>query len=351
MSVTENTKTILKRMLSKINSIYDKSEGSFFYDLLSPVAIELNTLKEKISTMFDSCFADTATKSDLDRICKTVGIYRKMASNASGYVTIKGISGAKIVKGEYVSCGLINFAFTESTTVPESGEIKVLVQCVSTGTIGNVDAGSIVNFPKTLEGLTSVTNENAFINGYAEETDEELRERYYLKARTPSTSGNKNHYVLWSREVVGVGDAKCVPRWNGRGTVKVVIINSNKKGADNTLVKAVADYIEEQRPIGADVTVVSATEVPITVNVKIILNSEYDLSTVTETIKTEIDLYLKDNAFNYEYVSIAKISQIILQVTGVEDIDFESMNLNGESRNVQIASDEIAVLSAVNVEV
>ena len=351
MSLANETKNILKRMLNKISSIYDKSEGSFFYDLLSPVSIELNKLREKIATMFDTCFADTATGKDLERICKTLGVYRKTATCSTGYVTVKGSSGANIVSGELVSCGLINFAFLENATIPESGSIKVKVQCLLTGTIGNVDANTIVNFPKTLDGLTAVTNEDAFYNGYAEETDEELRERYFLKARTPSTSGNKNHYVLWGREVVGVGDAKCVPRWNGRGTVKVVIINSNKRGADEILVKSVFDHIEEQRPIGADVTVVSATEIPITVNVKIILNSEYELSEVKETIQEELTSYLQNNAFNYEYVSIAKISQLILQVKGVEDIDFESMNLNGESKNVPINSDEIAVLSAVNLEV
>lgn len=65
-----------------------------------------------------------------------------------------------------------------------------------------------------------------------QETDDELRARYYIKIQTPATSGNAYHYRLWSKEVSGVGDAKVYPLWNGNGTVKVLIIDSNKTGAE-----------------------------------------------------------------------------------------------------------------------
>lgn len=351
MNLIETSKTILTRMLNKISSVYDKSEGSFFYDLLSPVSIELNKLKVKVAELFSNCFADTATGKDLERICKTVGIYRKTASASSGYVTVKGSYGAKIVEGEIVSCGLINFAFMENATIPESGEIKVKVQCKQVGLIGNVPAGSIINFPKTLEGLTSVINDEDFINGYETENDEELRERYYLRVRMPSTSGNRFHYEAWSRDVIGVSDSKCIPRWNGRGTVKVVIVDANHRGASKELVKEVFDYIETQRPIGADVTVVGAREVAVNVNATIKLNSAYVLNDVVKNIKKEIKTYLEDNGLQSDYVSIAKISQLILNVEGVNDLDYDSLTLNGQSKNVILEIDQIATMGDINVGV
>lgn len=351
MNIIETSKTILTRMLNKISSVYDKSEGSFFYDLLSPVSIELNKLKVKVAELFSNCFADTATGKDLERICKTVGIYRKTASASTGYVTVKGSYGAKIVEGEIVSCGLINFAFMENATIPEIGEIKVKVQCKQVGLIGNVPAGSIINFPKTLEGLTSVINDEDFINGYETENDEELRERYYLRVRMPSTSGNRFHYEAWSRDVIGVSDSKCIPRWNGRGTVKVVIVDSNHHGANKELVKEVFNYIETQRPIGADVTVVGAEDLPINIDVTIALNSSYILNDVVKNIKSEITKYLQDNGFRCEYISIAKISQIILGVDGVNDLKYETLKLNGQSKNVVLEIDQIATLGNLNVGV
>lgn len=351
IKIVETSKIILSRMLNKISSIYDKSEGSFFYDLLSPVSIELQNVKSKIANMFDKYFADTATESDLERICKMMGIYRKIASPASGVVTVKGTYGAKIPAGEYVSCGLINFEFIEDNTIPESGEIDVTVRCVQAGIIGNVDAGSIISFPKTLEGLTSVFNQYAFKNGYETETDEELRDRYYLKVRTPVTSGNKFHYESWSREIAGVSDARCIPRWNGRGTVKVVLIDSNHKGANEELIKEVSEYIETQRPIGADVTVVGAREVSINVSATIILNSSYILNDVINNIKSQINTYLNDCGLSADYVSIAKISQIILGVDGVTDLKYETLKLNGQSKNIELDVDQIAVLGELSVGV
>ena len=127
------------------------------------------------------------------------------------------------------------------------------------GSIGNIIAGNIKSFPVTLSGITAVTNTEAMTGGYDAETDDELRLRYLKKVSTPGTSGNKYHYMNWAMEIVGVGDVRVLPLWNGNGTVKVVIINANKGSADANLINEVEAYIEENRPIGANVTVVSAT--------------------------------------------------------------------------------------------
>lgn len=341
--------TILKRMLSNLSSRYDRTKGGFFYDFFATLAIEIDKLKQSQNSILKNYFVDTAEGTYLTLKCAERGVNRKLATSATGYVIVKGVEGAEIIQGEVVASDLINFRFTESKTIPSGGTVKVAVECVSEGTIGNVPTGSITSFPKTLAGLYEVTNENPFTNGYDEETDEALRERYYTFVQTPSTSGNKHEYKNWALSVVGTGGAKVIPRWNGRNTVKVIIISANATGADEELIKNVSDYIEDVRPIGADVTVVSATEKQINVSLNIAVDIDnYNAEEVKEEVKKNVEAYIKSLAFNRTYVSYAKVGAVILDTNGV--IDYSNLTVNDGDENVQIADDEVAVYGGVTFE-
>jgi uncharacterized phage protein gp47/JayE len=243
--VPDNKEVIQSRMLGNISDEYDKTVGSFFYDATKPVAIELEKLDIKADDILNKGFADTAAGADLERKCGEQGIYRKPATKATGTVTINGIAGSPIVKGEMVASDSASFIFTEDAVVPAGGSINVPVECTEYGTVGNVPAGTIRYFPKTLEGLQTVINAQTFTTGYEAESDEDLRQRYYDKVRTPATSGNKYHYLNWAKEVTGVGDARVFPLADGPGTVKVVIINSNNRAADAALIDDVVAHIDE----------------------------------------------------------------------------------------------------------
>lgn len=346
--MSDSRDVIQARLLSNVDDTYNKSEGEFIYDALKPVAIELESSYVIIDGLLDKAFADTATGKNLERIVKSVGLTRKTTIQSSGIVKITGVVGSAIIEGDLVASDSVNFIFTETTIIPESGYIDVEVQCSSYGTVGNVPIGAIKYFPKTLAGLQTVTNLSAFTNGYDEETNEELRARYYTKVQTPATSGNKYHYLNWALEVTGVGNAKVLPLWNGNGTVKVIIINSNMLVADSTLVSNVANYIEAERPIGANVTVVSATGLSIKVNVIITIDSSATTkSEALDNIKSAITKYLANIAFKQDYVSYAKIGSIILDVTGVED--YSNLLINSGTSNISIADTQVAILGGVTL--
>lgn len=346
--MSNSREVIQARLLGNVSDTYDKTEGTFFYDALKPVAIELENTYIVADGILDKSFADTATGKDLDRIVKAVGLSRKLTTKSYGTVTITGLKNAIIKKGEKVSSDSINFIFTEDAVIPDTKTINVKVECEKYGVVGNVPIGAIKFFPKTLEGLQTVINTGAFNNGYDEETDADLRERYYTKVRTPATSGNVYHYLNWSKEVTGVGDARIIPLWNGNGTVKVIIINSNKTGADATLINSVATHIEEVRPIGATVTVVSANEKGINVNVTLIIDSiNIALNQVISNIEIAIKEYLESIAFKQNYVSYAKIGSIILETDGV--IDYSDLKVNNGIINIPVADTEVATVGGVAV--
>src|SRR5690606_15582268 len=131
--------------------------------------------------------------------------------------------------------------------------------------------------------------------GYDAETDNELRARYYDKLQRPGKAGNKYHYEEWAREVLGVGDVRVFPRFNGPLTVKVVIIDSNKQPADLLLIDRVYSHIEEEMPFGvSELSVVSATPKPIDVSAELTLGDGYALENVQPEVEQNIRAYLSE---------------------------------------------------------
>lgn len=350
--MSDSRDVILERMLANIDDAYDKSEGSFFYDAIKPIAIELEAAYTDQEKIIDRGFADTATGADLDRLVyQRAGITRKPATKATTTVTVTGAQGATINAGDKVASETVNFVFTESKVIDATGQVNVLVECEEAGSIGNVPVGSIKYIPVVLPGLTSVTNPEAVTNGYDGETDDELRQRYYEHIQTPATSGNKYHYQNWAKEVIGVGDAKVYPLWNGNGTVKVVIIDANKRAADAQLVADVAAYIEEQRPIGAVVTVESATEKPINVSFAAVKDPAYTDQQILDNVTAAITDYLKSIAFVQNVVSYAKIGNAIIDSPGI--LDYSNLTINGGTANIPLTETgvltEVAVPGVINI--
>jgi uncharacterized phage protein gp47/JayE len=139
---------------------------------------------------------------------------------------------------------------------------------------------------------------------------------------------------------------RVLPLWNGNGTVKVIIINAHKQPAETPLIAGVAARIEELRPVGADVTVVTATPVNINVSATLTLLGG-TVAGVKPKIEQAITEYLKKTAFVSTYVSIAHIGAAILSVDGVRD--FSNLRLNSTTNNVNISDTQVAVLGVVTL--
>lgn len=348
-----SSEAILSEILADIDDKYDKSKGSFVYDVLSSGANKFAQYDESINTMVERRFATTATGKDLQYVVVDHGVIPKTSTKSNGPVTITGIAGSPITKGEMVSADAVKFKFIQDSVIPASGTIDVMVECEIYGIKGNVPIGAIRFFPKTLQGLQTVTNKTAFTNGYDGEEDPELKERFFEKVQEPATSGNEAEYKAWAKSITGVSDAKVIPIWdksngkNGAGTVKVIIINSDKRAADQTLIDSVKTYIEGVRPVGATVTVISALELSINVSATLILAPGQVLDNVKTVVETNITNYLKTIAFKQSFVSFAAMSSIIFNSQGV--IDVSNLNLNGDVANVQIENEQVAVLGSVLV--
>lgn len=331
---------VLTAMLARVPDSYDKTEGSIFHDALAPVSPEIVKLAEYAGDILNDRFLDSAVGDKLDRVTIEFGVERKAAQYASGEVTFTGTAGTVIAAGALVASETAQYYTKTDCTIPAT----VGIVCTEPGIVGNVGAGYITRLPVTLSGVTSVTNTEAIIGGYDKETDADLRERTYLKIRTPGTSGNKNDYVNWALSIDGVGGAKCIPLWDGAGTVKVVITDANGETAGSELISDVADHIETVRPVGADITIVSATPVIINVSAAVVLLAGYTAETVNAAITAAIRKYLQSFKLSGTMVSYAKVGAIILGVEGVSD--YSGLAVNGGAVNIAIADVEVPVMGA-----
>lgn len=338
-------------MLSQIDNEYRKRQGYPTYDLTRGFAFGVKDcwdLAYNTALKFD---VENLNGSELDLfISERTGLDRKQATKSKGEITIVNGNGS-ILKGDLFATEQgVQFVATESKEV-HSGD-TVAIQSVVGGHDMNVGVNEITQMPVTLQGIYKITNSSPLIGGYDEETDEDYRERYYIKLRTPVNGVNANQYVLWAESVDGVGRARCIPIWNGINTVKVVLVGNDFKPASDDLVNRVQDYIDPNKngdgsgvaTIGAVTTVVKATQVNVNVDIYG-LKVSGALEETKNAIKVNLDRYIKTSAFNKDYISLAKIGLVIAETKNVDD--YKEIRMNGSHDSLQLQKDECGVLNEV----
>ncbi|HGM1442024.1 TPA: baseplate J/gp47 family protein, partial [Clostridioides difficile] len=168
------------------------------------------------------------------------------------------------------------------------------------------------------------------------ETDEELKERFYKIQRNQATSGNKAHYEEWALEVEGVYNAKIYPRWDGPGTVKVLIFGENNQAVDTEVIERCKEHIEEEMPIGPALTVLTPSVLDISISASIKLEAGYTLDFVKESFLESINSYLIN--VNKEII-YTKVSAILASIEGIHD--FSNLLLNNKAENIVFEEDKV----------
>ena len=177
------------------------------------------------------------------------------------------------------------------------------------------------------------------------EVDDAFRARLLDKIRQPITSGNANHYVYWARQVPGVGAARCIPTWDGPGTVKVVVLSAAMADPDDALIADVRSYVETQRPVGASVTVSKAVPVDVTISVKATLEAGRNPDEVRAQIAAAIQSYCTEIAFALTTLSYHKLGDLMFDVPGV--VDISAYTLNGKTASITLTAEQFARLKEV----
>lgn len=336
---------ILASIKARIPIDIDMSEGSFVDTLVRGAAFEIADSYFDQQALLPIAFVDETSGPYIDKRAAEYGIARKAGTKAHASVTFSGSDGVVVPAGTGVQTqdGLV--FYTDSAVTVASGTVTADVTAAESGAEYNVDAGAIVLMQNSTG--VAVSSSTAANGGTDDETDAALLSRLYALWQKPATSGNANQYEAWALEVDGIGGAKVWPAWNGGGTVKVVILDSNMEPPTSDKVSEVAAHIEEVRPICVDVTVVAATETELAIAAAVQIDSTTTKEVVQEKFTALVDAYCKSIAFASQTVVYNRIAYMLLSIDGVTD--FTALTVNGGTENITLDDNAVPVLGSVTV--
>ncbi len=343
---------IMESLTANIDPSLDTEEGSVLYDALAPCAIELANLYIQLDTVLNQTFVDTATGGYLDLRCGEKGIKRKEAT----YAVVKGVfepSNIELLNQRF-TCGSYSY---KAYHKEEDG--VYLLKCESSGSAPNSTVGTLIpiNF---IEGLQTATITEISIPGEDEETDEELREKYFTNLESIAFGGNIADYRAKIESLDGVGATKIIPVWNGGGTVKALLLDSEFKAASNNLINYVQEIMDPLQdgngtgmvPVGHKLTVAAAKNKAINISYSITYEGS-EQSVIDAAVKAAVEKYFKSLAklwadSNTITVSYMGIASAIYSVAGVKDLSALSVNsvnnINNGVQSVELSYDEIPVI-------
>jgi len=348
---------------------YANSKGLNIKDFTTnPVAMtkietsahQIEILENKAETIRSHFFIDDTPDEYLDRRLSERGLPPRFSGARASGVAIAGkgspfIIGSSIYKDTVFKTldGNVEIVVTADTNIIIGAtSVSIPVQCTQAGTDGNLPPNIALTYSGVAinEVETIRIGPDGLSGGLNAETPDEIRLRLKEDMKKQATSANKIHCEKWAKEVPGVGDAFCIPLWNGDNTSKVVIVDKDKKPASAELVQKVQDYIDPgvtglgdgAGPIGLYITVAAADELQIVLAAKLILDPNFSLEKVKVKIESSIAEYLKSIVFKENVVRYNHIGDIIYNTEGI--IDYSDFTINGGTANIVIPKGSAPVL-------
>ena len=346
--------------LSFVSDEVDKRQGSIIYDALAPFCQVLAAGAIELRNFYTQTYAVTATGQELNNRVAEQGISRYSATYAVKKVVLQDESGNPVTVplGSRFSTTSntrpVNYAISAQFT---DGGVAVAgvyeATCEEPGIVGNEYFGNLVNIT-FIQGLASAQMTTTLVPARDEETDEELRERYFEALNQKPFGGNIADYRTKVQEIKGVGAVQIYPVWNGGGTVKLSIVDPSYGPCSSEFIQSVQRQIDPENaegqtgtglgiaPVGHKVTVVTPQEVVIDVSANITLQAGYTKGQVEQPITDALGDYIDSlrrswadandlNVYTTD-VFLSRASAAIIGVAGVANVS--DVTLNGQSADM-----------------
>lgn len=353
---------LMELALSFVPDDRDKRQGSVIYDALAPFCQVIAAGAIQLRQFYTQTYAVTATGEDLDNRVAEQGITRFAATYAVRKISVADEDGNPVVLplgsrfSTVSSTNPVNYTVTaqyveDGVAVPGSYEAT----CEETGVVGNEYSGNLINIT-FVQGLASATMSSTLVPARNQETDDELRERYFDTLNQKAFGGNIADYRAKVMELAGVGAVQIYPVWNGGGTVKLSIVDPSYGPCSPEFLASIQEEIDPENaqgeqgtgmgiaPIGHKVTVVTPDEVTINITADIVLGTNYTLGQVETPIKEAIANYIQSlrqswadatdlNVYSCD-VFVSRVSATIVNVLGVSNVT--NVTINGAAQDIEL---------------
>lgn len=347
---------IQKRMLDRVSPKYDRREGSIIYDGCAPASIELAEAYIMARVILKQTFATTADREYLILRAAEFNIAPEPATAAE----VEGKFSQAISIGTRFNYENLNFVVTELISDVDH---TYKMTCETTGIAGNNCVGNIIPIDP-IPGLATAEITKVITPGENEEDTETFRLRYFAALKSKAYGGNGADYHEKVMAIQGVGGVKVYRCWNGGGTVKLVLLNSEYDIPTAEMIREVQNTIDPPNqpglgygiaPIGHIVTVVAATSVKINVTARLTLKEGYEAADVQPLVEKAIADYLEArrkewcNQSDTEQV-IVRAAYILTAMLNVQNVtDVADVRINKETDRLTLQTDECPVIGTVTL--
>ena len=353
--IDKNFDDIMSDLLSRVPDDIDKREGSVIYDALAPVAMELVLLYYEYLDAVRNSFGITADRSSLILRAMDRDVHIKEATHS----IVKGVFNREIPQGYRFNYEKLNFRVEDSLGMDGKRDLYLYkLRAEEPGAIGNVDFGNLTPIDE-IGNLSYAKIEGVLTPGADAEDTESFRRRYYDSIKRSDYGGNIDDYKRKVTAIDGVGAVKVYPVWNGGGTVKLVIQNSEYKTPSKEMIDDVQTKVDPVTnhgkgmgiaPIGHTVTVTGAVRMSIKVKTTYEKAVSADKSVIEGKIQSKINRYMEELAEKWwestaTIIRISRIESLILEVDGV--IDVKNTSINGKEENLQLSDEAYPALEEV----
>lgn len=321
---------------------------------LSVYAMQTSEFYEEASKIYNSNDLDKARNIDLDILGSKIGVTRPQARKSSVTLRFDNTSNTDrdilIPRGTIVSDGRGTSYYTVTNATIVNGVNSVYVGALS------VDGGYNTHVPayslnyierdgSNLDNYVTVTNPKGSAGGRSAFSDDEYRELIRNWSRS-HIKGTKEAYELFFTYYPGIESYNLIPKWDGAGTVKIVIDPSDDWIIDDVEKK----ILQNVELFDDDVFVTGATKKVIDINavanVSIDNVDEYttkEKETIKQQVKNAVQVYIdggyRSNGNYYtglligeDFIPLQCAVFVLQEVPQIKSIDFANTVKNFDKK-------------------
>jgi uncharacterized phage protein gp47/JayE len=338
---------------SSASFLVDVSVGSVVRAIFEANASVVLWLQWLILQVLASTRASTSNGPDLDSWMLDFALTRLPAVPSTGIVSFSRFVdtlSASIPTGTLVKTtdGSLVFSVTEdqSLSIWQSsasayvlpggvGSADVPVICTTSGSVGNVLAGTITVIAASLPGIDQVNNANPLSNGANAEIDSAFRNRFqgYLASRSRATLIAVQNVIANVQQGLYVAVAEnTAPNGTTQVGSFLVIVDDGTGYPSSELLSTVATAVDAVRPIGTTFAVMPPQVLIVNVSLTAVLTSITTASVCVPSIQNYVAIYLNSLPIGRS-ASVTRIAQnAYLAGAGIENVT--GIQLNGSSSDI-----------------
>ena len=343
-------------LLSQIPDTWRKEVGDFPYDMIMPDVAQVMQLEIAQDRILQNAFPQFCEDEHMDEHMERVGLTRIEATANKRVLSIVADPGVRIPQGYTFTSVVtdedgnpIEFTADREVIFLSDKAVDVRITCTLTGSDGNLATGSEFILQPPIAGVTSITDKGTVVMAAERESLDAAWTRMLDKAENPDTGGNVHDYERWVVDGfykdygVKVGKVLVDMCWNkdnghdGRGTVRVVVVDDTYGPLDTSIVNDIKEYLDPKAYEGYGYG-----------------KANVDRAEVLQQFTELVTDYVKSRVFNrnddtkeLSPIAYKKIAAILGTLSGVANYD--DLTVNGGTTDITIEPYEIPTVKKVNL--